>query len=82
MPENTLYSFYVSKIYEGLNVGRDTWTSVMPTDEFAEKVAKATVKKNPPRFMCIGGQSVWYKTFMWLPRVVALMFLWWRAVGW
>ena len=79
--DNTLYPGLKSVIGDCLKVGRDSWTSVMSAEEFADKVAKETVKENPKRFMCLGGQTVWYKVFMWLPRVLALMFLWRRAIS-
>lgn len=80
MPENTLYPAFVSKIYKGTNVDREAWTFLMPTDGFAAKVAKETVRMNPPRYMCIGGQSVWYMIYLWLPRVLVLTLLW-RAMS-
>lgn len=79
LPENTLYSSYVTKIYESLEVGRGSGSSVTGADVFAEKVAKETMKRNPPRNIYIGGQSVLFRFFMWLPRVLVLMFLWKKA---
>ncbi|KAK7686714.1 hypothetical protein QCA50_010314 [Cerrena zonata] len=80
LPENTLYPTYVSKIYAGLKAGKGFRSDATATDVFAERVAKETMKKNPPRYLCFGGRSTWYKVFVWLPRVLVLMYLW-RTLG-
>lgn len=80
LPENTLYPTYASKIYAGLRAGKGFRSDATVTDVFAERVAKETMKKNPPRYLCFGGRSTWYKVFVWLPRVLILMYLW-RTLG-
>ncbi|CAL1694559.1 unnamed protein product [Somion occarium] len=77
IPENTLYRDYIPQIMRRLNVSQNAASS-MNTDEFARRVAKETVRKNPPRYLTLGGASTLFKIFVWLPRVWVLKLLWWR----
>ena len=81
LPDNTLYSSMKDTVYNIFRVADSSWATIMATEDFADKVAKETVKKNPPRFMCIGGHSFWFKLFLWFPRVFGLMALWMRALS-
>lgn len=74
-PEDTLYPTYISGIGKLLKAGQ-TARNVMPTEVFAEKVAKETMKKKPPRYMTLGGASFVFKIFSWLPRVLVLDLIW------
>lgn len=76
LPENTLYPTYTSSIYAGFDTSKGAWTGAMSADVFAEKVVKKTVRRNPPRYMSIGGQSFLHKVFLWLPRKFVLAFFW------
>ncbi|KAK7686713.1 hypothetical protein QCA50_010313 [Cerrena zonata] len=76
LPENTLYPTYTSSIYAGFDTSKGAWTGAMSADVFAEKVVKKTVRRNPPRYMSIGGQSFLHKVFLWLPRKLILAFFW------
>ena len=81
LPENSLYSSMGDTIYNTVRVGSSSWATIMETKEFAGRVANETVKKNPPRYMCIGGQTFWFKLLSWFPRVFGLMLLWKRAMN-
>ena len=81
LPENTLYSSMKEIIYNNFLVGSSSWATIMGTKEFAGRVASETVKKNPSRYICIGGQTFWYKLFLWFPRAFGLMAQWKRALS-
>lgn len=60
------------------------WTSqqklTMPADRFASGVVDRALRKNPPRYLSIGGGAIIWKIFLWLPRWLALD-LFWYAFG-
>ncbi|KAK7694593.1 hypothetical protein QCA50_001779 [Cerrena zonata] len=74
-PEDTLYPTYIPGISKLLKAGQ-TASNVMPTKVFAEKVAKETLKENPPRYMTLGGASFVFKVLSWFPRIVVLDMIW------
>ena len=76
VPENTLYPTYTSQILN-LASGTQTDKHITPAQEFAEKVARGTMMKDPPRFMLIGRGSMLFWLLSWLPRAWALTLMWW-----
>lgn len=51
-------------------------SNVMPTDAFARRVAKETVKDKPTRYLTLGVGSTLFKVFSWFPRTAILALLW------
>ena len=76
VPENTVYPTYTSQIVNLFTSGQTTMHTIS-TQEFADKVAKGTMVKNPPRFMLIGRGSILFWILGWLPRAWALTIMWW-----
>ncbi|KAH9855734.1 oxidoreductase [Lenzites betulinus] len=76
LPEGSLYTRYLPSILERISVsqGRDS----LPTDQYARRVVRASLQKKPPREMMLGGKTTLYKFIMWLPRGLALWFMWRR----
>ena len=77
VPEDSLYFAYLPQILNRLNMAKSA-TNAMPTDVFAEKVAKETIKTNPPRYMTLASNSLLFQIFSWFPRVLILSLLWKR----
>jgi 1-acylglycerone phosphate reductase len=79
LPENTLYGQFVHNIIDRVNASQDS--ASMPNDEFAKKVVAGALKTNPPRYMTLGGHSLLFSIFGWLPRGLVLYILWKRFSG-
>ena len=71
---NTLYSnflpFIIKRIYSSQG------PHSMPTKDFAQKVVSKALRKNPPRYMSIGGGSWLFAWLKWLPRGLVLACIW------
>lgn len=75
VPEDTLYPTYTPQILKRLNASQ-TIMGPMPTNDFARKVVRETVKKDPTRYMTLGGGAFLCKISLWLPRTWVLGFFW------
>ena len=74
--ENTLYGQFVHNIIDRVNASQDS--ASIKNEEFAKKVVANALKKNPPRYMTLGGHSLMFSIFWWLPRGLVLYILWKR----
>lgn len=74
MAENTLYASYLPSIMARINMSQGK--NRMPTKDFAQQVVSGALKKNPPRYMMLGGFTWTFTILKWLPRAWALGFLW------
>ncbi|KAF9056580.1 oxidoreductase [Panaeolus papilionaceus] len=71
---NTLYTDFLSNIIKRINASQGPHS--MPSEVFAKQVVQKTLKKNPPRYMTLGGHSKLFALFKWLPRTYVLGILW------
>lgn len=76
LPENTLYARFLHNIFERINTSQDSTS--MESDEFAKKVVANALKKNPPRYMVLGGHSRLLSFLKWLPKRLVLYIMWRR----
>ena len=76
LPENTLYARFIHNIFERINMSQDSTS--MESDEFAKRVVRNALKKNPPRYMVLGGRSTLLSFLKWLPKRLVLYFMWRR----
>ena len=76
LPENTLYARYIDNMIERINSSQASIS--MPNDVFAKKVVAQALKRNPPRYMMLGGFSMLFTILKWLPRGLVLYFMWQR----
>lgn len=71
---DTLYSsflsFMIKRIYA--SQGPDS----MPSKHFAQQVVSNALRKNPPRYMSIGGRSRLFAWLKWMPRGLVLAYMW------
>ncbi|KAF7791596.1 hypothetical protein EIP86_002613 [Pleurotus ostreatoroseus] len=76
MPENSLYKPYAPMIVN--RVWASQGPSSIPSEQFAKRVVAASLARNPPRYMTLGGHSFLFWILSWLPRGWALNMLWKR----
>ncbi|KAI0820598.1 oxidoreductase [Trametes gibbosa] len=76
LPEDSLYTRYLPSIVERISASQGP--DCLPTDEYARRVVRASLQEKPPREMMLGGKTALYKVLLWLPRAVALWFMWRR----
>lgn len=71
---NSLYEDFLSYIFKRINwsQGPDS----MGSKDFAQQVVANTLRKNPPRYMSIGGGSWIYALLKWLPKGFVLNYVW------
>ncbi|KEP47534.1 short-chain dehydrogenase/reductase family protein [Rhizoctonia solani 123E] len=78
LPETSLYKAYLPSIAARLRVSQQPGAS-MPTATFANAVVQATLRKGgPPREFTYGAQTRLFTIMRWLPKGVALWYLWRR----
>ncbi|KAF8973621.1 oxidoreductase [Flammula alnicola] len=73
---DTLYTEYLPDIIRRINLSQGAGS--MPSQAFAVKVVSSALRKNPPRYMTLGGSSGLFALFKWLPRGMVLLHLWRR----
>lgn len=71
---DTLYSKYLSFIIKRIHSSQGPIS--MPSKHFAEQVVSNALRKNPRRYMSIGGNSRMFACLKWLPRGVVLAYMW------
>ena len=71
---DTLYSNFLSFIIKRIHAsqGHDS----MPSKHFAQQVVSNTLRKNPSRYMSIGGRTWTFACLKWLPRGAVLAYMW------
>ena len=50
----------------------------MPAEAFARRVVSKALQKNPPLYLCLGGQSLILTILTWFPRAVVMELMWRR----
>lgn len=73
---DSLYKTYLANIMDRIYSSQGPHS--MPAEDFAKTVVAKTLQKNPPLYMCIGGNSVFLTILKWLPRSVVLGIMWRR----
>lgn len=76
MPEGSLYKPYLDNMINRLWLSQGPQS--LPAEEFARRVSAASLEPVPPRFMTLGGSSLLFYLFSWIPRTWALRMLWRR----
>ena len=71
---DTLYSDFISFIHKRIYASQGPHS--MPTEDFARQVVTNALKKKPPRYMLIGGNSHIFALLKWLPRGLVLYYMW------
>ncbi|KAI1788215.1 NAD-P-binding protein [Ganoderma leucocontextum] len=81
LPPDSLYKDYVDSVLKRLAVSQGN--SPLPTDVFAQTTVDAVLRAGgPPRYMCLGTGSGWFRVYQWLPRGWVLDMLWnWLGEG-
>ncbi|KAG8996348.1 hypothetical protein FRB94_008394 [Tulasnella sp. JGI-2019a] len=74
MPESSLYKSYSNAIIERMWSSQTKYAT--PSAEFARTTVNQILKPSPPTFRSNGGGSFIYYILSWLPRWLALAFLW------
>jgi hypothetical protein len=76
LPPGSLYESFLANIMDRIYSSQGSHS--MPTEEFAKQVVAKTLQKNPPSYLCLGGQSLLLTILTWLPRTVVMGILWRR----
>ncbi|KAF8167694.1 oxidoreductase [Crassisporium funariophilum] len=71
---NTLYSDFFENIILRINSSQGPHS--MPTRAFAHQVVSNALRKNPPRYISLGGKSGMFAFLKWLPRGLVLLLMW------
>ena len=71
---DTLYSNFLSFIIRRIHASQGP--DSMPSQHFAQQVVSNALRKNPPRYMSIGGRTWLFSFLKWLPRGVVLAYMW------
>ena len=71
---DTLYSDFLSFIIKRIHASQGPGS--MPSKDFAQQVVSNALRKNPPRYMSIGGSTWLIKWLKWLPRGFVLAYMW------
>jgi NAD(P)-dependent dehydrogenase (short-subunit alcohol dehydrogenase family) len=71
---DTLYSNFLSFVIRRIHTSQGP--DSMPSKRFAQQVVSSALRKNPPRYMSIGGHSWLFACLKWLPRGAVLAYMW------
>ena len=71
---DTLYSNFLSFIIKRIHASQGP--DSMRSKHFAQQVVSNALRKNPPRYMSIGGRSWLFAWLKWLPRGFVLAYMW------
>ena len=71
---DTLYSNFLSFIIKRIHASQGP--DSIPSKYFAQQVVSNALRKNPPRYMSIGGRSRLFAWLKWLPRGLVLAYMW------
>ncbi|KAF8599709.1 NAD-binding protein [Ceratobasidium sp. AG-I] len=75
LPSTSLFKPYLPTIVRRVELSQTSKS--MPTAVFASQVADSVLgRKGPPRYLTLGWRPSAFKTFKWLPRGLALWYLW------
>jgi len=74
LPDSSLYTAFLPAIMKRMNISQTM--SSMPTKVFARQMVDQTLKKNPPFWVSIGGNTWLWAFFTWIPRSWALWCMW------
>jgi len=74
LPSGSLYSRFLPNIMQRIYASQGPHS--MPTENFARGVVSKVLKKSPPRYLLIGGNSLLFMMFQWLPKSVLLWIMW------
>lgn len=76
MPEESFYKDYSTQIMHAIYSSQNARYGSMPTMEFATQVVEKVLRKDPPRYITLGGSvTLWY-LLKWLPRPWVLRYMW------
>lgn len=76
LPTDSLYKSYLANMMDRIYSSQGPHS--MPAEDFAKRVVAKSLQKEPPLYMCSGGQSLLLTILTWLPRAVVLGFMWRR----
>ncbi|KAF7798543.1 hypothetical protein EIP86_009764 [Pleurotus ostreatoroseus] len=74
MPDDSFYRPYAAQITKRILAGKPP--DSLSADEFARRVAVASLKPQPPRYMTLGKMSSLWWLLSWFPRTWVLNLLW------
>ncbi len=74
MPDDSFYKLYAEQITKRILAGKPA--DSLPADEFARRVAAASLASQPPRYMTLGKMSVLWWLLSWFPRTWVLNQVW------
>ena len=76
LAEDSLYSAFLPNIIQRIYASQAT--NPMPTEIFANEVVSKALQTYPPVYMALGGHSLLFAIFKWLPKSWVLHILWKR----
>ena len=79
VPETSFYRPYLDSIVTRILSSQGS--NSMPAETMAQKVVPATLSPRPPRYFSVGGFSLVYAIFAWLPKTWVLNLLWRKFKG-
>ena len=71
---DTLYSNFLSFILKRAHASQGPYS--MPSKDFARLVVSNALRRDPPRYMTIGGRTWLFACLKWLPRGAVLAYMW------
>lgn len=71
---DTLYSNFLSFIINRAQASQGPYS--LPSKDFAQQVVSNVLRRNPPRYMSIGGHTWLFACLKWLPRGAVLAYMW------
>jgi len=72
----SLYRSFLENIMDRIYTSQGPHS--MPAEAFAKRVVSKALQKNPPLYLCLGGQSLILTILTWVPRAVVMELMWRR----
>jgi len=76
LPSDSLYKSFLHNIIERLHLSQTS--NAMPSKAFAKEVVTKALRRNPPSYMTLGGNSSLFSFVKYLPRTWVFWLLWRR----
>jgi len=72
----SLYKSFLANIMDRIYTSQSSHS--MPVEAFARGVVSKALQKNPPSYLCLGGQSLILTILTWFPRALVMELMWRR----
>ena len=74
LPDTSLYGAFLEQIVRRMHISQGKGS--MPTNVFARQTVGKILSNSPPRYLRLGGNTTLFSIMSWLPRGLALWFVW------